>query len=230
MESCAWLIPTERNLLVHLVPVPDICPLCKMQGDSTIHALFKCLLVKGYWKESYFKYLLNPIKQQDTFQVIDSLMTSLQKREFAELAMRCWAIWSLRLRTIQKNRDEVVQQRVLWSSNYLREYQRTLSFMKMVGENEPATSSEIGAPRRLAFFPDVDASYNEDSHSYIVGGVVRNHDCNMLLAFGHNILKSLSVHGELSVICEGLNKYVRKYSRIFMLWLTLFCLCKQSPT
>lgn len=43
------------------------------------------------------------------------------------------------------------------------------------------------------------------THSYCVGGVLRNHDGNMLLAFGHNICKPLSVvHGELIAIREGL--------------------------
>lgn len=62
--------------------------------------------------------------------------------------------------------------------------------MKVDGENESATS-----PEKWSYPPvghlrlDVDASYNEDSHSYSVGGVVKNQDGNMLLAFGQNISK-----------------------------------------
>lgn len=119
------ILPTERNLLVHHVPVPDICPLCNTRGDSTIHALFKCPSIKGYWKECEFKYLIKPIQHQETFQVICWLIDNLQMREFEELAMRGWAIWSLRLRIIHKHKEEMVQHGVLWSSNYLKDHKCT---------------------------------------------------------------------------------------------------------
>lgn len=82
----------------------------------------------------------------------------------------------------------MVRQGVQWSSNYLREYQCTLNCIKVYDEKESATSLENWSSLpvgNLRF--DVDASYNEDSCSYSVGGVVRNNDGNLLLVFGQNI-------------------------------------------
>lgn len=100
------IIPTEKNLLRHHVLVPNICPLCNYNGDSTIHAVFKCLVAKALWKYWDSKDLFQPIQVDDTMQVLWWLMANLNKKEFEEFVMRGWAVWCKVMYSPQASRVE----------------------------------------------------------------------------------------------------------------------------
>ncbi|XP_075524301.1 uncharacterized protein LOC142556702 [Primulina tabacum] len=53
---------------------------------------------------------------------------------------------------------------------------------------------------------DVDACYNEHTHRYSIGGVIRNHEGQPVLVFGNKIEKpSYVLYAELLAILQGLN-------------------------
>ncbi|XP_073133795.1 uncharacterized protein [Henckelia pumila] len=63
---------------------------------------------------------------------------------------------------------------------------------------------------------NVDASINEELNQYIIVGVVRDDQSRLLLTFGKQITKPLSVvHGELLAIKEGVNLlYEKKFNDV----------------
>lgn len=50
-KACVELLLTRQNLLRRKVIDSSLCPICKLEGEATLHALWSCLLASDVWAE-----------------------------------------------------------------------------------------------------------------------------------------------------------------------------------
>jgi hypothetical protein len=70
-KTCQNLLPTKQNLLRKRVVEDDLCPCCKIQEESIIHALWSCPSTQDVWG-------CGPI----TFQKCPSMFTGMVELVF----------------------------------------------------------------------------------------------------------------------------------------------------
>ncbi|XP_075500174.1 uncharacterized protein LOC142538760 [Primulina tabacum] len=169
------IIPTEQNLLAYHVP----------------SSVFMCPLIKPCWNGTSFW---------------PTLKRNLSKIDFERFVVRAWATWNERLSLVHKKKEFVGGTNSDWSEIFLTDFHLARkSLYSAAGEIKclsPATW--MGPPEDKLRF-DVDAAYNEGSNSFAIGGVVRNHEGQPVMAFGRKIDKPQSVtYAEFLAIEGGL--------------------------
>ncbi|XP_073153943.1 uncharacterized protein [Henckelia pumila] len=130
----------------------------------------------------------------------------LSLKEFEDFAIRTWAVWKERMKLCHGNCKKLNIMDVEWSGLLLSEYQAARVSLMINKSDECATSSvRWSKPMINHLRLDVDAVFQEHTNNYSVGGVLRNHEGQVVLAFGLKITKPPSVvFGELITIKEGL--------------------------
>ncbi|XP_073137674.1 uncharacterized protein [Henckelia pumila] len=161
----------------------------KSQEDSTSHALFLYPFIKQNRKNSCFWVLLKQLK----------------KNAFEVFVMRTWATWNEILRLIHKNDSGTKGILSDWGEKLLQEFQSARTALDVGFEKSNCSSPETwAAPSENNLQMNVDASYNENTSSFAIGGVIRNHEGQPVLAFGRQIDNPQSVlFAELLAIQEG---------------------------
>ncbi|XP_073041762.1 uncharacterized protein [Primulina eburnea] len=130
----------------------------------------------------------------------------LSKLEFEMFAMRTWATWSERLSLTHKKKERSDGINADWSEILLHDFQHARLALSFTREPTKCNSPKVWvAPPEDKLRLDVDAAYNADSNNYAIGGVVRNHAGQPVLAFGRKIDKPQSITcAELLAIEGGL--------------------------
>ncbi|XP_073152476.1 uncharacterized protein [Henckelia pumila] len=165
-----------------------------------------CALLKSWRK---FLWALSIPPKVCHLEVIDIFLwfkDQITKKEFEVFVMRVWATWSERLRMVYKEGDRICGVSTDWGESLLHDFQRArASMVSLADKVQNDSTSNWTAPPVNNLRMDVDVAYNEGLNSYTIGGVVRNHEGQPVLAFGHRIPKPPSVLcSELLAIVEGL--------------------------
>ncbi|XP_073019468.1 uncharacterized protein [Primulina eburnea] len=123
--------------------------------------------------------------------------------------MRAWATWTERLSLIHKKKEFSGGISTDWSEILLHDFQHSrLALSPLLGTRQCTSSGKWVAPPKDKLRLDVDAAYNEESNCFAIGGVVRNHEGQPVLAFGKKISKPRSItYAELMAIESGLKIY-----------------------
>ncbi|XP_073311023.1 uncharacterized protein [Primulina huaijiensis] len=192
------IIPTEQNLRAHHVPVLGECPLCRQPCDSTVHALFICPVIWPILKLSC---------HLDVIDISLWMKEKLSIHEFEAFVMRAWAIWSERLRINHIHGDCHSAINIEWCDGLLHDFQESRRALRISPARNPLCAPIAWmAPPMRSLRMDVDACYNEHTHRYSIGRVIRNHEGQPVLVFGNKIEKPSSVlYAELLAILKGLN-------------------------
>ncbi|XP_073137107.1 uncharacterized protein [Henckelia pumila] len=108
----------------------------------------------------------------------------LDRSDFELFVMREWAVWNQRLKMVHGSSSATITNNV------------HIKWMP---------------PPRGKLRMDVDAAFNVDLNLYAIGGVVRDHEGSLVIAFGKKVPQVPSVvHAELMAISAGLNIVVDK--------------------
>ncbi|XP_075473359.1 uncharacterized protein LOC142504368 [Primulina tabacum] len=178
------IIHTEQNLLAHHVPVTRRCPLCQYNWNTSSHALFSCPAVKSCLKSSWIWSSLKQLRHLDVFDIFLGMKEELSKLDFELFVMRTWATWNERLRFLHDCHGKAQVLDADWCKNLLRGYRAARDSVTS-GSKSPLISSP--------------------STCCAVGGVIRDHEGQPILAFGELIDKVQSVTlAEIFAIQVGL--------------------------
>ncbi|XP_073133400.1 uncharacterized protein [Henckelia pumila] len=160
--------------------------------------------MKGFWKHTPFAHLVKEVKGEDGLGFFLWMKSKLTKSKFEDMAIHGWAAWKERQRCIHGESKMRMPEHITWSVALLTDFRRTRTRSEgpMVGNRHQEVHWIPPTPGRFKL--NVDASVNEATNRYSMGGVLRDHQGRLLLAFGKHITQSLSVvHGELLAILEG---------------------------
>ncbi|XP_075486202.1 uncharacterized protein LOC142525796 [Primulina tabacum] len=117
-----------------------------------------------------------------------------------------WAVWREKQNFLHSDKKKPLAADVSWSTTLLSDFRNTRKKEKIADIPLKGNQEKIWTPpRHCSFKLNVDAAVNMESHKFSIGGVVRDNQGRLLLAFGKQINQPLSVvHGELLTIREGI--------------------------
>ncbi|XP_075481264.1 uncharacterized protein LOC142521977 [Primulina tabacum] len=125
----------------------------------------------------------------------------LSRMDFELFAINTYAMWRERLNLVHNQGTLGKRFNVNWSDEEAQRLRLLNGKIDKAG-NSPKTWT---APQINELRMNVDAAYNVNLNSFAVGGVVRNHEGQPLIAFGMKIRKPASiVYGELAAIDIGM--------------------------
>ncbi|XP_073137264.1 uncharacterized protein [Henckelia pumila] len=179
---------------------------------STCHALFWFHEAMICWKGTMFLPFLKTVKNLGIIDVFIWMEKMLCRKDLEKFAMRTWAIWKERMR-ISLGPDHLhANISVEWSGTMLSEFHRARESVLICSkEHTSMPQARWSKPPSNQLHLDVDAALNTHTNNYAVGGVVRDHVGNLILAFGMKIPKPVSVtYGELMALREVLRLIVKR--------------------
>ncbi|XP_075480607.1 uncharacterized protein LOC142521262 [Primulina tabacum] len=128
-----------------------------------------------------------------------------------KFAILSWAVWKERLKILHGN-DGLLNERVItWSNTFLTEFQAAKSTARSPPQGR-ALTSKWKPPEANDLKMNVDACFNEHLNRYSIGGALRDNQGRLLLAFGKQISKPISVlMGELEAVHAGIKLLYDKH-------------------
>ncbi|XP_075515861.1 uncharacterized protein LOC142550670 [Primulina tabacum] len=130
----------------------------------------------------------------------------LRKKDMKVFAMRTWAVWHDKLRILHEKVPGCAQLDVEWSASLLKDFKEARESLITAPAPKPLPQLERWTrPPVNTLKLEVDAAVNFDTGGYSIGGIVRDHDDQILFAFGKRISKPQSVvFAELLSIRDGM--------------------------
>jgi hypothetical protein len=99
-RACNEILPTKENLCrCHIMDDP-LCPMCGMEGDSTVHAIWNCPTAQAVWNECPARIHKCTVMEGGFLALFGSLSFRLEKEEIKLLVMVAQRIWFCRNRKI----------------------------------------------------------------------------------------------------------------------------------
>ncbi|XP_073014526.1 uncharacterized protein [Primulina eburnea] len=174
--------------------------------DSTCHALFFCAAIKHLWKNTSFAIVLRRAARSCTMDLCLWLKEQFPKPAFEEFAILTWAVWREKQNFLHSDKKNPSATTVSWSSAVLPDFRKARVKEKIIIAAPRVNLEKIWTPPSPCSLKlNVDAAVNFEKNQFSIGGVVRDSQGRLLLAFGKQINKPLLVvHGELLAIREGI--------------------------
>ncbi|XP_073153466.1 uncharacterized protein [Henckelia pumila] len=150
--------------------------------------------------------LLKSVRHLQILDVFLWLMEKLEIHEFEFFAIRTWACWSERNRIIHKHKQDGSGISVDWCVPLLQEFHNARRAVQITPPSSSLSAlTHWYAPPPYCLRLDIDATVNYKSNSFAIGGVIRDHQGQLIFAFGRRIEKPPSVvFVELEAIKDGL--------------------------
>ncbi|XP_073049019.1 uncharacterized protein [Primulina eburnea] len=132
------------------------------------------------------------------------MIEQLTRGEFEKISIQTWAVWKEKLDILHGNDMLLNELNITWSRAFLSEFQDARLADRTTTKKQSLVK-KWKKPEKTALKLNVDACVNENLNRYSVGGVLRGNQGRLLLAFGKQIPKPISVLvGELEAIKEGI--------------------------
>lgn len=120
--------------------------------------------------------------------------------------MCSWAVWHDRMKILHSDNKIFNGSGVSWCFSLLQDYKDAVKLIKQGdGSRKSESENRWTRPPENRLKMNVDVAVNWETNSLAIGGVVRDNEGRMVLAFGKIILRPPSVtFAELVAIKEGL--------------------------
>lgn len=207
------------NLHRQHVPVSGMCFLCAAPFDTTCHSLFYCSAIRHLWKETRFAPLLKAATGVYILDFCLWMKENLNKSEFEVFAVHTWAVWKVRQAFLHGEKGQLMAPDVSWSSVLLQDFHHANTAISAIGVEKGRTCVHHWLPPPVGSLKmNTDACFNKELNHYSVGGVVRDSQGRLLLAFGKQISQPISVvHGELLAVLVGVKLlYEKNFSNVLV--------------
>lgn len=117
MSNC---LPTMTVLWGKFVPVETLCPVCKREDESIVHALIECEYSSRCWQEGFPD--IRTFHSNDFAQWLQNMFQSAGQRRHAEIVTLCWAIWTARNEFVWNQKQPKVQGVLASAKSYLTQW------------------------------------------------------------------------------------------------------------
>ena len=91
-SACHDILPTRRNLKKKRILLDDLCPVCALFQESTIHALWECLATQDVWHGSVQALQKCGTGQLDFVALLEYLLDRLNRTEVEMFLVQAWLI------------------------------------------------------------------------------------------------------------------------------------------
>ncbi|XP_073153896.1 uncharacterized protein [Henckelia pumila] len=128
--------------------------------------------------------LLKAVKNSNTLDVCLWMKNHLSKREFEEFAMQTWACWKEKQKYIHGDRTKYIIDNISWGHAMLQKFRGAKNMGKFNAIETRNKSEAVWiAPDFDKLKLNVDASVNKNLNKATVGGVLRDYQGRLLMAF-----------------------------------------------
>ncbi|KAL0012077.1 hypothetical protein SO802_007185 [Lithocarpus litseifolius] len=100
-RACHEILPTAVNLTRRRVILEDKCSLCTGEPETTIHALWDCVVAQDVWAGSICKLQKYKYGQVDLVQLMEVFLERMNMEEIELFWTQAWLIWSQQLGMVQ---------------------------------------------------------------------------------------------------------------------------------
>lgn len=156
---------------------------------TTCHSLFQCAAIKHLWKNTQFASSVKTAMGDDIVAFCLWMRSQWTKGEFEEFAMIGWEIWKEKQKSIHEGSGKALPKALSWGISLLTDFQKT---KKRINITKADTSKDQETnwkpPTKSMLKLNTDACVNDNLKRYSIGGVTRDQQGRLLLAFGKQIL------------------------------------------
>ncbi|XP_073309959.1 uncharacterized protein [Primulina huaijiensis] len=158
----------------------------------------------SWMQDTEYYQVMKVAKEACTMDFCWWMSEQLSRGEFEKFARQAWAVWKEKLDIMHGNERLLHEVNITWSRAFLSEFQDARLADKTTPKKQPSAKT-WQKPVNNALKLNVDACVNENLNRYSVGGVLRDNQGRLLMAFAKQIPKPTSVlMGELEVMKEGI--------------------------
>lgn len=147
------------------------------------------------------------------------MLQNLTKQEFEHFAILTWAVWQEKHRIYHSTGKVEVVDNLDYADEFLSNF-RIAHTTKQLNMNMEIMGDDIlwQKPRVRYWRLDVDVCVNYDKSLFRIGGVIRNHQGNIVMTFDKQTTKpSLVIEGELMAIKEELQLAVKRKIQLLLI-------------
>ncbi|XP_060969989.1 uncharacterized protein LOC115713780 [Cannabis sativa] len=170
-------LPTLCMLQTKRVNVNSLCPICREEEETILHALVTCSHIKQVWDRVGIGTNITP----DITLFLDwciRVFTGADSSKRCLIATLCWAIWSARNDFVWQKKVVNADRIVVLARGYLDQWtnaQNTLIESSWSGFQTGDGVEQWSAPSENSIKINVDAALFEDGTSHRIGMVARDH-------------------------------------------------------
>ncbi|XP_062116553.1 uncharacterized protein LOC133830553 [Humulus lupulus] len=195
-RSASGCLPTNASLHLKHVGADSICPLCKSERETVLHALVSCRIVWPCWDKLGLR-----LRAPGLVSFVSWLRASLDAstdEDRSKIFMLCWSVWRRRNDWVWNNRkgstygvlllaDSTLQ---AWVSAQDREVAPLPNYLS------PADGAVVWRkPKRGDLKVNVDAANFLGAETYGFAGVARDHNGTLIEAF--SVYRNGAINPEL---------------------------------
>jgi hypothetical protein len=138
-RACQNLLPTKQNLLKKGVMKDDLCPCCKFQEESILHALWSCLSAKDVWGSGSMVFQKCPSSFPGIVELVSFLFNRLDD-DFLSLMVAVFrSIWMRRNKLVFEGQFSSPLTVFKDASRHHEEYRSTLKKDEMARQLHSST-------------------------------------------------------------------------------------------
>ncbi|GLT91733.1 hypothetical protein SLE2022_096060 [Rubroshorea leprosula] len=78
-SACKGILPSKDNLCRRQIPVDNFCPICKLEGETTLHVVKECDVARAVWLGSSLCLRVSEIGVQDVTEFFETMAHLLWK-------------------------------------------------------------------------------------------------------------------------------------------------------
>jgi ribonuclease HI len=187
-------IPTASGLYRRKIIQSPKCNICSGPWETVGHILIHCKFAKEIWRTSTIKLSFKSLYNLNFDDIIHSVHSSLNKKDFSLFLCISWSIWTARNKRIFENIKKDPYQITSWTSNFLLEFQsaqsKRSSSVSLPSDPDPKQdrSQARWVPPSCDLYKFiVDASIPKSSNFVGVGAVIRNSSGLVMAALAQNL-------------------------------------------
>ncbi|KAF5447865.1 hypothetical protein F2P56_033383 [Juglans regia] len=115
-------LPTNLNLCKRKIRIISVCPICKLESESVLHALWSCPSVQDVWAACSRSLQKMKVSFTSFKEVVEHVLSNFNEEDAEELACTAYKVWRKRNTLVFEEKFEDPLRVVLSASHLSKEF------------------------------------------------------------------------------------------------------------
>ncbi|GAU48398.1 hypothetical protein TSUD_405430 [Trifolium subterraneum] len=206
---CRRCVSTRARLQDKGVNCPNLCALCNIEGEDSLHVFFKCPSSQNVWSMTSFFQVVSSVinNENEASAIVFQILRQLSKEDAALFACILWSIWKQRNNQIWNNVTDAQSFVFSRANNMLQEWNTVRNVAATpVSNQQPGAACIWRKPSAGHVKCNVDASFLPHNNKVGIGICIRDDQGAFILAKTEWFSPKSEVHtGEALGLLAALN-------------------------
>ncbi|XP_018805650.1 uncharacterized protein LOC108979433 [Juglans regia] len=172
-RACHKSLPTNLNLSKRKITESNLCPVCKREPESVIHALWSCVAVQDVWGICSRKLQKMKVRFHSFKDLLSHLESEVSEGDFEVFATTVYLVWKRRNELVFEKKFENLSKLIYNSYQKLRDFKDANASCPSRHSDRPQ-AAEWTPPQVNGFKANWDATIDRSMCKIGIGVVVRN--------------------------------------------------------